>query len=153
MNKSQIRQAILDKLREEFAMRLRVSKVTRDEGNSPESKAESKYDTLAIEENYLADGLARQAHAAGEAAAQIEAMALPVFGANDPIGIGALVELAFDEETEWFFLATAGSGTEVEHAGKTVTVLTPHSPLGAQLLGLRASARTKSPAATVLGVS
>ncbi|MEI6034240.1 MAG: hypothetical protein WCS65_08195 [Verrucomicrobiae bacterium] len=63
--------SVLGRLREEFESRSRVSKMTREGGNDAESKAEGKYDTLAIEENYLADGLAKQALAAAEAIAGV----------------------------------------------------------------------------------
>jgi transcription elongation GreA/GreB family factor len=137
MNKSEVIAAILERLREEFESRRRVSKLTRDEGNSAESKAESKYDTLAIEENYLADGLARQAHAAAEAIAEIEKMPEHTFAGDEPIDVGALVELQFSDTSEWFFLAPAGGGTEVTYQGITITVITHESPLGSQLLGCR----------------
>jgi len=85
MNKQEIVASILDRLREEFESRNRVSKLTREGGNDAESKAEGKYDTLAIEENYLADGLAKQAVAAAEAIAEIEKMPLRSFSKGDPI--------------------------------------------------------------------
>jgi len=104
MNKSEIVASILDRLREEFKNRSRVSKITREGGNDAESKAEGKYDTLAIEENYLADGLAKQALAAAEAMAEIEKMPLRTYAQDDPIDLGALVELDFSDARECFFL-------------------------------------------------
>ena len=152
MNKQEIVGSILDRLREEFESRSRVSKITREGGNDAESKAEGKYDTLAIEENYLADGLARQALAAAEAIAEIEKMPLRTFAGDDPIDLGALVEIEFPGAREWFFLAPSGGGTEVQHEGTTVTVITPESPLGSQLIGSRAGDRTSAPSAKILRV-
>ncbi|MCX6970462.1 MAG: transcription elongation factor GreAB [Verrucomicrobia bacterium] len=150
MNKSEIVASILDRLREEFESRSRVSKTTRDGGNDAESKAEGKYDTLSIEENYLADGLARQALAAAEAIAEIEKMPLRTFAGDDPIDLGALVEVEFPGAREWFFLAPSGGGTEVRHEGTAVTVITPESPLGSQLIGSRVGDRTSAPAAKIV---
>lgn len=150
MNKSEIVAGILDRLREEFESRSRVSKITRAGGSDAESKAEGKYDTLAIEENYLADGLAKQALAAAGAIAEIEKMALRSFSGADPIDIGALVEIEFSGAREWFFLAPSGGGTEVAHAGTTVTVITPESPLGSQLVGARAGDKISAPAARII---
>jgi hypothetical protein len=152
MNKEEIVASILDRLREEFENRSRVSKITREGGNDAESKAEGKYDTLAIEENYLADGLARQALAAAEAIAEIEKMPLRIFAGNDPIDLGALVQLEFPGAMEWFFLAPSGGGTEVQHEGIPVTVITPESPLGSQLIGSRVGDRTAAPAARIVRV-
>ncbi|MEI8310246.1 MAG: transcription elongation factor GreAB [Verrucomicrobiota bacterium] len=152
MNKSEIVAGILDRLREEFENRSRVSKITREGGNDAESKAEGKYDTLAIEENYLADGLARQALAAAEAMAEIEKMPLRTFAGDDPIDLGALVELDFSDVREWFILAPSGGGTEVQHEGTPVTVITPESPLGLKLIGSRVGDRTTAPAAKIIRV-
>ena len=152
MNNPEIVASILDRLREEFENRRRVSKITREGGNDAESKAEGKYDTLAIEENYLADGLARQAHAAAGAIAEIEKMSLRTFAEADPLDIGALVQIEFPGTREWFFLAPSGGGTEVSHEGTTVTVITPESPLGSQLIGAQVGDRIAAPAARIIRV-
>ena len=153
MNKSEIVQLILEKLWEEFENRSRFSKITREVGNDAESKAEGKYDTLAIEENYLADGLTKQALAAAEAMAEIEKMPLRTFTGDDPIVLGALVELKFSDAKEWFFLSPSAGGTEVRLDGTTVTVITPESPLGSQLIGTRTRDRTTSPTARIIRVA
>lgn len=153
MNKTEIVAAILERLREEFESRSRVSKTTREGGNDVESRAEGKYDTLAIEENYLADGLARQALAAVEAIAEIEKMPLRTFAGDEPIDLGALVQLEFPGTREWFFLAPSGGGTEVRHEGTTITVITPESPLGSQLMRSCAGGRTAAPSARIVRVA
>jgi hypothetical protein len=152
MNKPEIVAGILDRLREEFESRSRVSKITWEGGNDAESKAEGQYDTLAIEENYLADGLAKQALAAAEAIAEIEKMPLRTFTGDDSIDLGALVQLEFPDAREWFFLALSGGGTELQQEGTTVTVITPESPLGSQLRGFRIGDRTKAPDARIVRV-
>ncbi len=152
MNKSEIVASILERLREDFESRRRASKITREGGNDSESKAVGKYDTLAIEENYLADGLAKQAAAAAEAIDAIGKMPLRAFTKDVPIELGALVELEFPGAKEWFFVAPSGGGTEVPHEKSTVTVITPESPLGSQLIGSRAGDRTTAPSAKILRV-
>jgi hypothetical protein len=152
MNKSAIIAEILDRLRAEFESRIRTSKLTREGGNDAESKPEGKYDTLAIEENYLADGLAKMAFAASEAMAEIEKMPVRPFTVDDPVDLGALVEIEISGSQEWFFLAPAGGGTEVRHEGETVTVITPESPLGSKLIGSHVGHRITSPAARILRV-
>jgi len=152
MNKPEIIARTIDQLREEFESRSRVSKATREGGNDVESKAESKYDTLAIEENYLADGLAKQALAAAKAIAEIERMPLRKYSGEDPVDLGALVLLEFPGVREWFFLAPSGGGTEVTHRGETITTITSESPLGSQLIGSRVGDRTTAPAAKIVRV-
>jgi hypothetical protein len=152
MKKPEIIASIIDHLREEFESRNRISKSTREGGNDAESKAASKYDTLAIEENYLADGLAKQALAAGEAMAEIEKLPLRTFAGDDPIDLGALVQVELAGAREYFFLSPSGGGTEVRHQGFSITVITPGSPLGSQLMGARAGDKTSAPAAKILRV-
>ena len=152
MNKAAIVQSILAALREEFENFQRSSKKTRSAGNDVESKSEGKYDTRSIEENYLADGLAMQAQAAAESAAAYEKLVLADFDAETPIDLGALIQLEFPDETSWFFLGPAGGGIEVENEGETVTVFTPESPLGQQLLDRKVGDHTTSPRAFVRSV-
>lgn len=152
MNKTAIVQAIIDALREDFEARQRSSRQTRSAGNDAETKAEGKYDTRSTEENYLADGLARQAQEAVLAAAAYEKVAVRDFGPGEPIDVGALVRMAFADADEWFFLGPAGGGIEVRHAGQTVTVITPESPLGARLMGQTAGTKIASPRAEVTKV-
>lgn len=137
MDKFQVRSLILQKLEAEFSSRQRISSETRSGGSDSESRAESKYDTLSTEQNYLADGLAKGAFAAAQAIAEIEKMPLPTFTTASAINLGALMELEFSQEREWFFLAPAGGGIEVICEGRSVTVITPDSPLGLQLKGAR----------------
>lgn len=141
-NKRLVLKAILEALNEEFETALSSSRKTRADGNDAESKAEGKYDTRSTEDNYLADGLAKQAHGIAQAAEALKALS-PEPSAG-PIDVGALVELEFGEGTEWFFIARAAGGLEVTCEGIPVTVLTPESPLGSQLLGLKKGAETPS---------
>jgi len=152
VNKTAILEAIVDALRAEFDTLQSTSQKTRAAGNDAESKAEGKYDTRSTEDNYLADGLARQAHTAAQAAAAYEKFAIPAFGPETPIDLGALVQLALPDETRWFFLGPAGGGIEVICDVNPITVLTPESPLGRQLMGLKTGDSTATPKAKVRSV-
>lgn len=152
MNKILLIQAIIDALREEFETLRRSSREIRAAGNDSESKAEDKYDTRSTEENYLADGLAKQAQAAADAAKAYENFPTPAFDARTPIDLGALVRIEFPDETEWFFLGPSSGGIEVVSEGTPVTVITAESPLGGQLIGLKAGARLTTPEAKILAV-
>lgn len=152
MNKAAILAAILDALRAEFENFRAVSKRTRSAGNDAESKSEGKYDTRSTEENYLADGLAKQAAASAQAAAAYEGFVLQSFEGKTPIDLSALIQLRFSDETSWFFLGAAGGGIEIEEAGNSITVITTESPLGQQLLGKKAGDSLTSPRAKILAV-
>lgn len=152
MNKSAIVADILEKLRAEFDSRHATSKQARATGNDAETKAEGKYDTRSTEENYLADGLAKQALAAMQAAAAFEKLPVRDFSPGDLIDVGAVIELEFPASHEWFFLAPAAGGVEVEHDGHIITVITPASPLGFQLIGKKTGDSTTAPATRIVAV-
>jgi transcription elongation GreA/GreB family factor len=57
--------------------------------------------------------------------------------------VGALVELKTRREQTLYFLGPSAGGTEVVHEKRTVLVLTPQSPLGAQLMGRKAGDKLK----------
>jgi len=137
MNKTAITHAIVEKLREEFDNFRTASKKTRSAGNDAESKSEGKYDTRSTEENYLADGLAKQAATIAQAAAAYEGFVAPDFAADEPIDLGAIILVKFPGETEWFFLGPAGGGTEISEDHLHLTVITPESPLGGYVMGKR----------------
>src|ERR1700726_2797261 len=104
LDKVQIVQAILDRLSAEFETDQATSKMTRAASNDTETKSEGKYDTRSTEENYLADGLAKKALAAAQAAKAFENLPFEEFSSTQPIKLGALVKLSFDDDHAWFFL-------------------------------------------------
>ncbi len=152
MNKAHLIQAIIDVLREDFANQQNSSRQVRSAGNDAESKAEGKYDTRSTEENYLADGLARQAHATALAASAYENFTATAFDADSPIDLGALIQLAFPDGPEWFFLGPSGGGIEITWEQHTVTVITPESPLGTQLMGKKAGDSIAALSARIVSV-
>lgn len=152
VNKTKVHRAIIEALRAEFSNFLAISKQTRATGNDPQTKAEGKYDTRSTEENYLADGQAKQAHAARLAAVAFENLTPREFTEEDVIEPGALLLLELPGEKMWFFLGPAAGGLEVTVDQKTVTVITPESPLGRQLAGLKLGGSMNVPQARVLEV-
>lgn len=140
VNKSALCAAILEQLRRDLATQTRAAELARDEAISEESRPENKWDTHSQEAAYLAEG---QAKLAGEIGASIEiysTLPLPDFGPDDPIALGAVVELGgagAARPPACYFLGPRAGGIEVSVDGRTILVLTPQSPLGRQLLGKR----------------
>jgi len=138
VKKSQLRDAILHLLRQELARQTNAAALSRDEAISEESRAENKWDTHSQEAAYLAEG---QAKLAAEIRASIDlfaTLALPDFAPGEAIAIGAVVELESPSgKSTRYFLGPRGGGLELEVDGQVLLVLTPHSPLGRQLLGKR----------------
>jgi hypothetical protein len=152
MDKEQIVQAILERLKVDFETHQTTSKTTRAASNDAETKSEGKYDTRSTEENYLADGLAKKALAAAQAAKAFKDLPFEEFSSTQPINLGALVELSFDDGHAWFFLGPAAGGIEIECAGQLVTVITTASPLGNQILGRKMGDLISAPKAKIESV-
>jgi transcription elongation GreA/GreB family factor len=107
------------------------------DATDPQNKAENKYDTRGLEASYLAHGQSRQAAETEQARQQYLALPLRDFGKQEAIDLGAFVELAGEEGSAFYFLGPSAGGAEIAHDKKTVLVITPVSPLGRQLVGLK----------------
>jgi len=135
MNKRALIKKIVARLTEELEVYFRAAQASRAEATHEQSKAENKYDTRGLEASYLARGQSRQAAEIQGAIAAFEMLAARKFGAGEPIEVGAFVELGFDGEKTAYFIGPRAGGMEVFHDKREVTVITPQSPLGEQLVG------------------
>ncbi len=155
MDKTRILQAAKAQLRATFQKLDRASRDTRAAATNSETRAEDKYDTRSIEENYLADGQALQAQTILEAIATLDAFHPPALAPGDPVTLGAFVELAMERRGDrcFFLLTPAGGGEEVALNGREITLITPETPLARQLLGRRVGATIADPPATLRAVS
>jgi transcription elongation GreA/GreB family factor len=135
VNKSILRAAVLDQLRAELALQTRAAWLARDEATNEQSRAENKYDTRGQEAAYLAEGQARLAAEIEESIAQFSALPLADFTSESAIALGALVGLRTRGGTAWYFLGPRAGGMTVTTDQRDVLVVTPHSPLGRQLVG------------------
>ena len=134
MNKRALIQKIVAKLTSELGVYFRAAQNSRAEATHEQSKAESKYDTRGLEASYLARGQSKQAAELEASIAEFEKLEVRKFTDGEGIGIGALVELESDGERSFYFIGPRAGGTEVVQDKKEVLVITPQSPLGAQLM-------------------
>jgi transcription elongation GreA/GreB family factor len=136
MNKRALLEAIIQRLDAELALLTRAALATYAEATDEQNKAENKYDTRGLEASYLARGQSKVVDEAAAALAQFRALAVPGFAPGEPVALGALVTVADSAgQPTHYFVGPQAGGTEVEHEGKTVMVITPSSPLGRQLVG------------------
>ena len=135
MNKRALIEKIVARLTAELEVYFRAAQASRAEATHEQSKAENKYDTRGLEASYLAHGQSRQAAEIQGAIAAFEKLDARKFGTGEPIEVGALVELGFNGEKTAYFIGPRAGGTEVLHEKREVTVITPQSPLGEQLVG------------------
>ena len=138
MNKKQLLKKIISSLSESLGVLVKAAQASHAEATHESSRAESKYDTRGLEAAYLAGGQARQAKEIMDSIKTYEALALKDFGPAEPIDLTALVELDSDGTRAWYFVGPKNGGLEIKFQGKEVTVITPQSPLGQNLLGRKA---------------
>jgi transcription elongation GreA/GreB family factor len=137
MDKGQLRQAIIASLQKDFETQTRAALTSRDEATHEESKPENKYDMHAQEAAYLAEGQARLARELNEAIALYYALPVDVWAANEPAALGAWLTIEYKDRLTDYFIGPRHGGLEVAVDDRVVTVVTPTSPLGRQLLGAR----------------
>jgi len=137
-----MKSALLEQIRIELKASLeRLARAAMDAhaaATDPGSKAEGKYDTRSLEASYLAAGQARQVDELAGAVRIFDAITLADFAMDDPIGMGALVEVDMRGETSLLLLVPAAGGMMLHTDGQEITLLTPASTLYQNLLGLRA---------------
>lgn len=135
MKKAAVINAIVAKLGEELAIYLKAAQASREEATHESSKAENKYDTRGLEASYLARGQSRQISELEAAVSEFQNLRARIFREGEPIDVGALVELEQGKERTFYFIGPRAGGTEVDFQKHEILVITPQSPLGAQLVG------------------
>ena len=138
MNKVEVLKKIVEVLKGTLDLMDKAARASHAEATHESSKAENKYDTRGLEAAYLAGGQARQAKETLDSIAAYESLPLKNFERGDAIELTALVEVELDGSKLWFFIGPRNGGLEVETEAGEVTVITPHSPLGKNLIGKKA---------------
>jgi len=105
-----------------------------------QSVAETQYDTLAIEQSYLAEGQSRRVDEIRYAIKCLENLPSETLKYQPRVNIGSVVQLEKDiDKQQWFFLAPVAGGYRCKLArqGETINivVITPQSPLGTAMMG------------------
>jgi len=101
-----------------------------------ESRAEDRHDTFAIEASYLASGQAARVQDLSETLLELR-FYLETKGSPLTIEAGSLVSLESNGKITHSFVAHHGGGTQIKTSvGDSITLVSPHSPLGENLIGL-----------------
>jgi transcription elongation GreA/GreB family factor len=138
MNKTQLRKKIVAALSQSLGILGRAARASHAEATHESSKAENKYDTHGLEAAYLAGGQARQAKELLDSIATYESLMIRDFAPGDAIDLTALVEMESDGAKGWYFIGPKNGGLEVKMGRNEITVITPQSPLGQNLMGKKA---------------
>jgi transcription elongation GreA/GreB family factor len=143
INKRALLKKIIAQLTAELESYFRAAQAAHAEATHEQNKAENKYDTRGLEASYLARGQSRQLAETEVAIQAFEKLNARNFEVDEPVDLGALVELEQKSERILFFLGPKAGGTEVTLAGREILVITPQSPLGRQLEGKRQGDRVE----------
>lgn len=141
MNKPLLLQQIIAALTAESEGYARSARAAHSEATDEQSRAENKYDTRGLEASYLARGQSRQAAEVMEAIQHYGAMGVRDFVEGAAADLGALVELEANGERMFYFIGPRSGGMEIQQEGHAILVITPHSPLGRQLIGKKVGDR------------
>jgi len=156
MKKAEVFHALLQSLESRLYSRKAAADSAREAATDDEARADGKYDTQGLECSYLARGHAMMLEDLAEDFRRLKSYLLPALSPGDRIDEGALVEVEMDGSNLWFMILPAGGGTEVRIENEEVTILTPKTPLGDQLIGkTRGEAyrvRADGPEGTILSV-
>jgi transcription elongation GreA/GreB family factor len=102
-----------------------------------ESKPENKYDTRALEASYLAGAQAKRVLDIEASLNVYKALEIKTFTGKSRIESTAIVDVDHDGKELKVFLVPARGGMALTFEGVPLQVITPQSPLGEALLGLR----------------
>jgi transcription elongation GreA/GreB family factor len=144
MDKDHILRLIIEQLAHDLSVQFNAALSAHEASTHEENIPDNKYETLALEASYLAQG---QANRAQELRLALEAYKqLPLVPCSDrgEIGLGALVSLQTDDAvSRTFFIGPLEGGMKVTapETGTEITVITPASPLGRELIGSRVGER------------
>src|SRR5882724_11173137 len=141
MKKARLIKQIVAILTESLGVLEKAARASHTEATHESSKAESKYDTRGLEAAYLAGGQARQAREILDSIQFYQSLTVKNFAPDEPIDLTALVELEIDGRPSTYFIGPRNGGLEIEFQRQEVTVITPQSPLGQNLMGKKTGDR------------
>lgn len=134
MNKPEILQYIISQLSHDMEILFSAAKTAHEAATHKENQPDNKYDTLALEASYVAQG---QANRAQEIRRSIEAYKqLSPATDGETVRMASLVAIEGEDGTrKTLFIGPAAGGLRIAHHQAEIMVITPASPLGRELIG------------------
>ena len=134
---------IIEELTRELELYEKAAQAAHAEATHEQSRAENKYDTRGLEASYLAKGQSKKVAEIENSLVQYSKLTVRDWKESEPIDIGALVELEEKKQRTLYFVGPTGGGTEVVCNDREITVITPASPLGQELVEKRSGDKVK----------
>lgn len=114
----------------------RAAQTAYETATAEENIAENKYDTLGLEASYLATGQARRTAEIRQALLTYQQLLLRDYDPARGVQVSNLVTLEDEDGAHRvLFLGPEAAGLKIGEGDDLVTVITPRSPLGQQLVG------------------
>lgn len=136
MNKPLVFQSLFAQLNDSLSHALEAAQQAHDLATHEQSKAETQYDTVAIEAGFLAQGQAQRADELKQAIDHWQTLALKQFNEDSEISEGALVELTDDKGAhQLYLLGKLAGGLKLNIDNALCYVISKDAPMGKQLLG------------------
>jgi transcription elongation GreA/GreB family factor len=135
--KEELLQELIERLQAELKGLESAAESHHSLATDQEFKAESKYDTRALEASYLASAEARRVEELKLDIQMLEEVDLKGSLEGGEVGIGSLVELLFGDQKRLYFLIPTSGGTLLQKDGQAILVVSVFSPIGSALLGVK----------------
>ncbi len=136
MDKITLLARIVTALEADMEVLRRAAQTAYEAATAEENIAENKYDTLGLEASYLATGQARRTAEIRQALLTYQQLLLRDYDPARGVQVSNLVTLEDEQgEQRLLFLGPEAAGLKIGEGDGLVTVITPRSPLGQQLLG------------------
>ena len=137
MQKKIIIKSLIDAVIKELDSIKLAAQTTKDHRQSDDLRSEGKYDTRSIEAGYLAVGQMQRLEELKLELQMLEEIPCRDFPPTDQIGIGALVEIEFNNQSRHYFISPTAGGTMLRIGDETVLVISVFSPIGNQVIDLK----------------
>lgn len=136
MDKQDIIHLIIERLVHDQQLLMKAARTAHKAATDPENTPDNKYETLALESSYVAQGQANRAQEVLQALNLYRNLSTRRFSDTDSVFLTALIEIeAKNGNRRTLFLGPAAGGLKVTLKEQDVVVITPESPLGNDLLG------------------
>lgn len=138
IDKKKLLEEICHRLEKDLEVLKAAALATYEAATGEESKAENEYDTRGLEASYLAGAQAKRVQEIEEQLTIYKYLEIKDFSPTSPISATALVEAEVDgDKKQILFVLPKGGGLSVTVGNHKIQVITPASPLGEAIVGLK----------------
>ena len=134
LNKDNLIAMIIEKLSADLELFAGAARNAHEAATHEENQPDNKYDTLALEASYVAQG---QANRAQDLRCSLEAYRnMPLVPCTGVVRLSSLVTIEGEDGTRrTVFIGPVEGGMKISCKGEEIMVITPLSPLGTELVG------------------